>query len=164
MKYVILTAFVLAVSVLQTTVLGVVEIFGVIPNLLVTAVICYSLIRGDFESVIFGAVCGFVLDLLSGRMVGMNMILCSVTAFMCACLHDNLFNNNSFVASVFVLWISALYELLIYIFYFLFWGDTSFVFAILHKILPCAAYNAAATFLVYPTLRGICLFDRQEND
>lgn len=164
MKYLILTVLVLLLSVLQTTVLGVIEIFGVIPNLLVVSVICYALMRGDFEGVIFGTAVGFVLDILSGRMVGINMILCSLVGLLCACLYDTLFNNNSFVASVFVLWISLIYELLIYVFYFLFWGDTNIAFALLHKVLPCAVYNAASAFVIYPILKKVRIFDRREND
>ena len=163
MKYAILTVFLLVISVVQTTVLRSIEIFGVVPNLIVVSVICYALMRGDFRGIIFGSIAGAVLDLLSGRMVGMNTILCSTMALLCACLFDSLFNNNSFVASVFVLWISAIYEFLIYVFYFLFWGNTDFVFALIYKILPCAVYNAAAAFVIYPIMRKICSFDKKEE-
>lgn len=163
MKYAVLTVFMIIISVVQTTVLKSMEIFGVVPNLLVVAVICYALMRGDFRSIVFGAAAGFVLDLLSGRMVGMNMILCSVTALFCACLYENLFNNNPFVASIFVLWISAVYEFLIYVFYFLFWGNGDVVFALLHKVLPCAVYNAVSAFAIYPLMKFICSFDKAEE-
>ena len=163
MKYAILTVFFIVISVLQTTVLKSIEILGTVPNLLVVAVICYALMRGDFRSIIFGAASGIVLDFLSGRMVGMNMILCSLTALLCACLYENLFNNNSFVASVFVLWISAIYEFLIYVFYFLFWGNTDIIYVLLHKILPCSVYNAAAAFAIYPIMKIICSFDKEEE-
>ena len=107
---------------------------------------------------------GFILDILSGRMVGMNLLMCTLTAMMCACLFETLFNNNSFVASVFVLWITALYEFFIYMFYFLFWGDTNIVFAIFHKILPCALYNAVSAFFIYPIMRKISSLEKADND
>lgn len=164
MKYVFLTIVVFALSIIQTAVLGAVEIFGVIPNLLLVSVICYSLMRGDLRSIVYGSVVGFVLDILSGKMVGMNLLMCTCVALMCACLYETLFNNNSFVAAVFVLWISALYEFLIYVFYFLFWGNTDILFALFHKILPCALYNAFSTFLIYPIMRKISLLERTDND
>lgn len=166
MRYLLLFVFMFFLSVVQTTVLGAIEIFGVIPNLLLTAVICYAIIRGDFEGVIFGAVIGIFLDFLSGRMVGMNLILCTLVSFSCCSLYDALFNNNPFVASVFVLLVSIVYEFLIYVFYFLFWGDANVWFALIHKILPGAVYNALSAFLIYPVLKKICLFGagRWEND
>ncbi len=164
MKYVLLTLTVFLLSIVQTAVLGLVEIFGVIPNLLLVSVICYSLMRGDLRSIIYGSVVGFVLDILSGKMVGMNLLMCTLAALLCACLFETLFNNNSFVAAVFVLWITALYELLIYVFYFLFWGNGDFLFAIFNKIIPCAIYNAVSAFLIYPIMRKISLLEKTDND
>lgn len=163
MKYLWLFILTFVFAVLQTTVIDAISIFGVIPNLLVTAVICYSLMRGDLRAIIFGAIIGIVLDFLSGKIVGMNLILCTLTAFLSASLYESLFNNNSFVAAVFVLWISFLYEFLIYVFYFLFWGESAFLFAVFKVVLPCAFYNALCTFFIYPIMRKISSLDRERE-
>lgn len=164
MKYVFLAALILVLSVLQTTLIDYISILGVVPNLLLVSSICYCLIRGDFKSIIFGSIVGAVLDLLSGHMVGMNMILCTLCALLSANLYESLFNNNSFVAAVFVLWISALFEFLVYAFYFLFWKEGEFVFALVHRILPFGVYNAAIAFIIYPIMRKISSFDTAERD
>lgn len=164
MKYAVLTVLVLLFSAVQTTVLKSAEIMGVVPNLLLVAVICYSLILGNLNSIIFGAVIGLLLDLLSGHMVGVNLILCSLTAYMCAGFNGNLFSNNSFVAAVFVLWITFLYEFVIYILYFLFWSEGHMWFAVTHRILPAALYCAVSAFLIYPVMRGVSRLEKSEDD
>lgn len=155
MRYALTIVFVFFLTVIQTTLIRSVEIFNVIPNLLLVAVICYSLCKGDLKALVFGVVCGLVLDFTGGRVVGVNTLLCTYAAFLCYLLHGGLFNNNVFVAAVFVLIISFVYEFLFYMMQFFIWGETDIAFALLHKILPGALYNAVAAVPVYPIMRRL---------
>lgn len=156
-RYALTVVFVFLLTVLQTTVLHAAEIFGVIPNLLLSAVVCYSLTKGDWKALVFGGVCGMLLDFFGGRVVGMNTLLCIYTALVCILLHGGLFNNNAFVAMLFVLAISIVYEFLIYFFGLLIWGQTDVLYALLHKILPGSVYTALITLFVYPFTRALAL-------
>lgn len=156
-RYALTVGFVFLLTVVQTTVLRTVEIFGVIPNLLLSAVICYSLIKGDPKAVVFGVVCGFLLDFFGGRTIGMNTLLCTYTALLCILLHGGLFNNNAFVAMLFVFVISVPYEFMNYFFHFFIWGEASVLYALFAKILPGAVYNALVTLVIYPFTRALAI-------
>ncbi len=157
LRYALTVFFVLLLTVLQTTVLHAAKIFGVIPNLLLSAVVCYSLTKGDYKAIVFGIGCGLIMDFFGGRTVGMNTLLCLYVSLVCVLLYGGLFNNNAFVAMLFVLLLSIPYEFLIYFFSLFIWGKTDIVYALLHKILPCAVYNALITFLVYPFTRALAV-------
>ncbi len=154
-RYALLVVFVFLLTVLQTTILRAVEIFGVIPNLLFSAVVCYSLTKGDWKALVFGIVCGMILDFFGGRAVGMNTLLCMYTALVCILLHGGLFNNNAFVAMIFVFLLSIAYEFFIYFFSLLIWGQTDILYALLFKILPGSVYTALVTLFIYPFARAL---------
>ncbi len=154
-RYLLTAVLVFVLIVLQTTVIRGIEVFHVVPNLLVVMVVCYSLLHEDYSALVVGAICGLLLDIHGGRSVGMNALLCTLLAYLCVCVSGNLYNNNSLVAMVFVLFLSIAYELIIYIFYFAIWGHGSFVYALLYKILPGAVYNSLVTILLYPLVRWL---------
>ncbi len=158
-KYLLTALLIFVLIILQTTVVRGIEIFHVIPNLLLVMVVSYSLLHEDYSALVVGAVCGLLLDMHGGRTVGMNTLLCALLAYLCVCVSGNLYSNNSLVALVFVFFLSIAYELIIYIFYFAIWGHGSFVFALFHKILPGAAYNSLVTLLLYPLIRKLTVFN-----
>lgn len=155
MKHVLTGILIVLLTVVQTTVLRGIEIFHVIPNLLFIFVVCYSLLRSDYSALFVAAVCGLVLDVLGGRAIGINTLLCTLSAYTCVAVSGSLFNNNSFVAMVFVLLLSLPYELFIYVFYFVIWGRGALGFVLLHKLIPAVLYNFVMTLLIYPVARLI---------
>jgi len=158
----ILTAItVFVIAALQTTVLRGIEIFHTIPNLLFIFVICYSLLSADYSALAFAAICGLILDLTGGRLIGMNTLLCTLAAAFCLAVNDNLFNNNLFVAMVFVLLLSLPYEFLTYVLYFTIWGRGAIGFALLCKILPTAFYNFVFTVVLYPLTKRLARLGSQ---
>ncbi len=147
--------FILLLAILQTTVLRGFEVFHVIPNLLLVTVVCHGILHGDYMSLAVGVLCGLLLDITGGRVVGMNTLLCTLVAYLCICVSGNLFNNHVFVAMMFVLLFSIPYELLVYLFYFAIWGTGKFGYALLCKILPGAIYNFLFTLLLYPLIKRV---------
>ncbi len=146
---------ILLLTVLQTTVLRGFEIFNLIPNLLLIMVVCHGILHGDYMSLTVGVICGLLLDITGGRAVGMNTLLCTLIAYLCISVGENLFNNHIFVAMMFVLLFSIPYEFLIYLFYFGIWGEGNFWYAIFCKVLPGAIYNSLFTIVLYPLIKWV---------
>ncbi len=142
-------------TILQTTVIRGIEVFHVIPNLLLIAVVCYGLLHDDYSTLVVGVICGLLLDLNGGRVVGMNTLLCTVVAYLCIYVSGSLYSNTSVVAMLFVLIFSVFYELIVYIFYFAVWGHGGFLYAIFCKILPAGIYNSLVTIVLYPLVRKL---------
>ncbi len=152
-RYALMVVFIFVLTVIQTTVLHSAEVFGVIPNLLFSCVVCYSLIKGDPKAIVFGIVCGLLLDFFGGRTVGINTLLCMYTALLCVMLHGGLFNNNALVAMLFVFVISVAYETIIYFFNIFIWGYRGIWHAFIYKVLPSSVYTALTALIIYPIIR-----------
>ncbi len=157
MRYALAVLVVFLLALLQTTLIHSFKFFGVIPNLLLSAVVCYSLICGETKAVAFGIVCGLILDFYGARAVGINTLLCMLAALGCILLHDGLFSNNAFVAMLFVAVISLAYDLIVFFFYFVLWGQTDVLHALFRIILPGAIYSGLVTIFIYPLMRAIAL-------
>lgn len=146
---------VFVLTILQTTVVRRIEIFHVIPNLLLIFVICYGLLHDDYSTLVVGVICGLLLDINGGRVVGMNTLLCTVVAYLCIYVSGSLYSNTSVVAMLFVLIFSFFYELIVYIFYFAVWGHGGFLYAMFCKILPAGIYNSLVTIVLYPIVQKL---------
>ena len=158
-EYLLTAVLVFVLLVIQTTILRGIEVFDVIPNLLMIMVVCYSLLHEDYSALVVGAVCGLLLDWHGGRAVGMNALLCTLLAYLCVWVSGSLYSNNSIVAMVFVFFLSIAYELVVYIFYFAIWGYGSFGYALVFKILLAAVYNGLVTILIYPLARRLTVLE-----
>ena len=155
LHYLVTALFIILLSVIQSTVLRGIQIFHVIPNLLLITTVCYGLTHGSFRGFFVGILCGLLLDLFSGRAIGMNTLLFALIAYFCIFISGNLFSNNTYVCMVFVLFLTISYELLTYIFYFAIWKQGALGFAIFSKILPSAIYNFLFTIVLYPLVKRV---------
>ncbi len=163
MRHALTVIFIFVLAALQTTVLHGLTLFHVIPNLLFIFVICYCLTKNDYSALIYAVICGLIMDFLGGRPIGMHALMYTLVAYFCLAISGNLFNNNLFVAMVFVFVLSLPYELLTYLFYFVIWGRGSWGFAIFCKILPASVYNFVFTLVLYPVIKMLAGQTAQSN-
>ncbi len=153
--YVLITLFLFLCILLQTTLLHSIEIFCVIPNLLLITTVSYSLKRGDYSGFFVGILGGLLLDITGARLIGLNTLLFSLLAYVCIMVSGNLFSNNALVSMVFVFLLTIPYEFFTYIFHFVIWNRGAFGFALWSKILPAALYNTIFTLILYPAVSGL---------
>ena len=163
MRHVLTVILIFILATLQTTVLRGLELFHVIPNLLYVFVVCYCLTKHDYSALIYAVFCGLILDFLGGRPIGMHALMCTLAAYFCLAISGNLFNNNLFVAMVFVFVLSVPYEFFTYLFYFVIWGRGSWGYAVFCKILPISVYNFLFTMVLYPVIKLIAGESAQSN-
>lgn len=155
--------YVFFLIIIQTTVLSHIRILGVMPNLLLCATICFSLISSDYRGIIFAGVCGLLLDMTGGRLIGVNTLLLLYASLGILLICDKLYNNNEIVAAIITFVITAVYAIVIYITNFLIWGETAVFFALLRKIIPEMIYNTVASVFLYPITKRILLGSRKRN-
>lgn len=67
---------------LQVTIVPMVAIGSVIPNLVIILVVSFTLREGQFLGTIFGAFSGLVFDLISGGALGTAMFATTISAFI----------------------------------------------------------------------------------
>lgn len=140
--------FLILFMIIQATWLDAVSVFGVKPNLFVTYIIVLSCFCGKNEAAITGFIFGFLLDILIGRVLGVNAVLMMLLGFFIAYFCEKVIRKNTvFIVMLIALLVSAAYELLYYIVAFL--GDLHFKEALLKTILPECVYNSVLAAFIY---------------
>ncbi len=167
MRFSVHGLFLLLIAVLQTTWFEYIEILGVKPNLFLVYVLMLSFFCSKKESVILGLLFGFVSDILIGKFLGMNALLCSVSGFFTAYFCEKMLGSkNVLIAFLFTVVISVFYETVNHLFSFLMLGDVDLGYAFKDVILMESVYNGLTVFLLYPIIKKITKFmyaDKGEN-
>ncbi|MBQ3573687.1 MAG: rod shape-determining protein MreD, partial [Clostridia bacterium] len=99
----------LIVALLQPTVIRWIEIFGIGPNIFLIFVIAAALICGKKAGAVCGLVFGLTLDMLVGRMIGVNALIFLYAGFFVGILCERFISGSgTLVAAVITLSASVL--------------------------------------------------------
>ena len=133
----------------QSTLFSVLSLGGVAPNILIILTSSFGFMRGKKEGMFVGFLCGLIMDILFGDIIGFLALVYLVIGYL-----------NGFFASIFypediklpMGLISAselIYCSLVYIFKYLIQGRTNFGYYFIHMILPEIVYTILLTIIVY---------------
>ena len=136
-KYVSIAIFIC--TILQTTLAEYLSVFNVKPALLVAVAVCAVLDFGILPGAVTGVVCGLILDITSGRGVGIG----------CGLLCHRIFKEKIIAVMLFTFVSDFLFGFL-YSFFLLFaWGKGDMGFILLNRLLPEATLTAIAAIPVF---------------
>ena len=147
---------ILLICTLQTTVIEYVKIFNIKPNLLLVYIVSVSLVRGNTEGAVTGLISGFIMDCLSGRIIGYYSLLGMYLGLSTGSINKKIFRENFLVAAFFAFVATIVYEFIV-----MFTGlyipavfsrsaqPEDLLFALRNIILPEAVYNSVISIFVY---------------
>ncbi len=92
------------------------------PDFVLVLVCCYALKYGHAKGVAYGALCGFILDVASGFIIGPNLISKSVAAFLVRSVRENFFNWSIVTNTLVIAILSVADIMLVYICHKMFIG------------------------------------------
>lgn len=69
-------------AIIQVTVIPLIAIGAVIPDLIIIVVVIFAISYGQFYGTIFGAFCGLFFDLISGGAIGTAMFAKTISGFV----------------------------------------------------------------------------------
>ena len=135
--------------ILQSTVLGYIEIIGIKPNTAILIVVSYAILRGDMEGAAAGFTAGLLQDCFFGEIIGMNALFYMLVGYMCGKPFKDFFHENIFFPLL-LGFISILsYGFITYFTNFLLRGKLDFFYYFSRIILPETVYTVALTAPVY---------------
>lgn len=154
-KNIYLAIITAAAYLIQITFLHYFEIGGVIPNLMVTLVICTALTESTLmRAAVYGAICGMALDFSAETIFGINLLLCMYLALLCNFLAQKLFKGRFIVNVLLVLVMSFAYEAAYYALSFITDESVNIWQNLVAVALPTAVYNAIlATGMIFAVKR-----------
>ena len=140
---------------IQSTMIRILPIGGVAPNLLIILTSCFGFMRDKKDGMFVGFISGLVMDILFGDLIGFYALVYMVIGYL-----------NGFFASIFypediklpVALITSselVYCFIVYIFQFLIQGKLRFGYYFLHIILPEIVYTIFVTIIIYKIILNI---------
>ena len=94
--------FILLAFLLQTTVFHKLALANVVPNLLLILTVCYSYMRGRTSGEVIGLVCGLMLDMMYGSVIGLYAFIFMTIGFLCGYCQKIYFTDNYILPCVLV--------------------------------------------------------------
>lgn len=155
MKKVAVPAVLLILVVLQNSVFEHIKVFGVKPDIVITFVICYTLIFGNPRGTIVGIAGGLLEDIFFGGAFGINSLACMLTAFLIGSIESVLYKDNIFIPGLFTITGTVIKELIVFFFLYLIRMDLSFSTVFMNIVLPEAVYNSVLTIVFYRYMKAM---------
>lgn len=150
MKTTLHGAFLLAFSIFQATLVDCIEIFSVKPNLFLIYIVVLCAFCGKSEGAILGAVFGLVLDMLTGRLWGLNAVLMMLLGFFTSYFCERVLRENNILVIFIMVFIETLvYEAVYGAIYLLTLNGGNFFLILLRVVIPEGFYNIVACVPVY---------------
>ena len=140
---------------LQTTVFHKLALANVVPNLLLILTVCYSYMRGRTSGEVIGLVCGLMLDMMYGSVIGLYAFIFMTIGFLCGYCQKIYFTDNYILPCVLVGLSDLVYGFYYYITEFLFRGKLHFTFYFSHIILPELIYTLVISVVVFRVLNRL---------
>lgn len=141
--------------VLQTTVLQVVELAGVVPNLLLIITVSVGYIRGRNEAMAVAVVCGLLTDMMYGEVIGLYTLFYLVTGYLSGLFNRFYYDEDYTIPFVLIGLGDFLFNFLYYIIEFLLRNRLNFFTYLRTIILPEMIYTLLVSFLLYKLMQGI---------
>jgi len=150
LKYFIPLFVFIPVVLIQFTIIPFISIQEFVPNLVLIAVVYFSIANGQIFGTVTGASYGLVFDLISGNLVGSNMLSKTVAGFMAGYFSGETRREKYLYTYSFtlVVLICALIDSTIFSFFSVIDFNTNFLQSLFtHALLP-SIYTSVVSILV----------------
>lgn len=153
MKTIVISGLVLLNVILEATLFQFLRIADVKPDFIIILVIAYAILEGGVYSTVIGLASGLLIDIMFGRILGVNAFSYMITGYLLGQAHDNVFKDSILPPALFnfaaVLIYQHLYFFLMYMTGNLLHEGFSYTSILFRMILPQSLYNAVLGAIIY---------------
>ena len=140
---------------IQSTMIRILPMGGVAPNLLIILTSSFGFMRGKKEGMFIGFISGLVMDVLFGNIIGFYALVYMVIGYLNGFFATIFYPEDIKLPVALIMSSELVYCFLIYFFRFLIQGKLRFGYYFLHVILPEIVYTIFVTIIVYKVILNI---------
>lgn len=140
---------------LQTTVFQWISLARVVPNLLLILTASCGLTKGRKEGLLAGFLCGLLIDLSYGYLVGLYALIYMTIGYLNGFCYKIFVKEHITIPVVLVAISDLVYFFLYYVFEYLLQGKLDIGFYFIHKGLPELIYTVIISIFMYKLLNII---------
>ena len=151
---------------LQSTMIRILPMGGVAPNLLIILTSCFGFMRGKKEGMVIGFVSGLIMDVLFGNIIGFYALVYMIIGYLNGFFASIFYPEDIKLPMVLITSSELLYCFVVYFFRFLIQGKIRFGYYFMHIILPEIVYTIFVTIIIYKIILNIneWLEDRERRN
>lgn len=155
MRIIVIAAVLVVGVLLETTMVSRMAIFGVSPDLMLSIIVSYSILRGDTEGAIAGLTGGLLMDVALGQAMGLFAMLGLLVGYFAGKPFRD-FYRESYLLPMFITGILAVvYGFVLYMFNTLTIAYVNMLIHMVTVVLPVAVYTMIVSIVVYRILYAV---------
>lgn len=128
-------------------------IAGIKPNLFVIFILFIGLFGNRSMGIIYGAVCGLILDLIIEQKVGVNMIGLAFIGMISILFDKNFSKDSRMTIMLMVLSTTIIFEIISYIMNYMLYSINVEIFKFIEILIVEVIYNVIITIIIYPFIQ-----------
>lgn len=137
---------------LQCTLFKALSLASITPNLLIILTFAFGFMGGKRNGMFVGFVCGMLLDIFYGDVLGFNTLLFVYVGYINGIFNKVFFDEEVTLPIVLLVGSELSYSFVYYVFTFLLRGRLDFGYYFIHIMLPELAYTVIVAVLLYRLL------------
>ncbi len=143
---------------IQTTIVPLIAINGVVPDLILILLVFYSLRYGQIYGTVLGFVYGFLFDIITGSLLGSTMLAKTLAGFVAGYFYNENQQEQTVKSLYFclIVLLCTVIDLVVYSFFSTIDFNSNFLFLIFEQGMLPGFYTAALSLIVvvfYPRSR-----------
>lgn len=163
-KFSIILVASIFLNMLQSAIFTRIQILHVTSDIVIAFVVCYSLVRNNYESMVAAVIAGIIRDSFFPEVFGMNSLLFLGIAYLIGILQKRIYKDSIIIAPLFTL-VGTVIKGLIYYFFF-YTMDYKFDFSSYFSniILVEALLNSIISIFIYKLILRVNSIEAFKND
>ncbi len=149
---VIVIVTILFAFIIQSTVVPMIRIGGIGPNLMLVLAASYGFLLGDRVGMFTGLLCGLITDIFFGPLIGFSGLVYALIGYLCGKFKSILYVEDISFPLLMVGLSDLFYCFLCYVFLFLFRNRLFFGLFFKTVIVPEMLYTMLVSIPIYPAL------------
>ena len=152
-KTILSIVVILITFLLQTTFFQAIALADVVPNLVLVTTVSYGFIRGRTHGMWIGLVCGLMLDMMYGSVIGLYGYILMTIGFFIGYIRKVFYTESILLPIVLISVGDFVYSVYYYVTEFLLRGRLHFLFYFFHIMLPEILYTVLVGVLIFYAIR-----------
>lgn len=158
MKIIIWLGVIIASLIIQSTVLPLLMMKGVCPDLLLVVVVSYALLSGKEKGLGVGFCTGLLQDLAFGNIFGINTLSKMAIGYVFGLAERKVFKENVLLPVAATAVATVLHSLVMFMMLFLLGYKVDLLAAIMNNIVPLVGYNVIIAIPVHHIVYRVMTF------
>ena len=140
---------------LQTSVFNFLKLADVMPNILLILTVTMGFIRGKKVGIVIGFICGLLIDIFSGSVLGQYAFVYLMFGYVNGWFHAYFYGDDILLPIGLLTANSLVYSFVIFFFFFALRGRLQFFSYLVKVMIPEAVYTGIIALIIYKVLLEI---------